>query len=1003
MDPSYYDEFGNYIGPDMDEEEEDVEEEDLNGIGFQEQIYGVDQGVEEMGGDQMDEDMQEQRGMQMMRMDVDDIPRNQIVLHEDKKYYPSAEEVYGTEVETLVQEEDTQPLSEPIIAPVKTKKWVLEVDKEKEEIEFSWKTEFQISLLSQPHDLRNIAIVGHLHHGKTSLIDMLLSQVSSVNFDSEKNKRYLDTHKLERERGLSLKSNAISLLGRRLNGKSFVCHWGDTPGHSSCLDEATSITRLADGAVVVVDAVEGVMVSAERMIKHLVLENIPFVLMLNKIDRLAMELKIPPNDAYFKLRNVIEEVNTIVASCTSAEKADQLRVSPERGNVCFASTFFGWSFTLKSFSKLYRESTGADFDIPTFAARLWGDVFLDPETQKFVRSAPTSSSQRTFVHFILNPIYKIYSSVISLPPSELKPVLSKLGITLKPAAYKMDVKPLLHLVLSTFFGPADGLHDMIYEHLPSPLDGASSFLTKYYTGPISPSPIVNSLSACDSDGPLAIHVTKLYPSADSSSFFALGRILSGTLKQGEKVRVLGENYTPEDEEDMTVQVVENIYIPMGRSRISVDQVGAGNWVLMTGVDANIVKTGTIYGFSPNGEEEDSYIFRAITHVTQSVLKVAVEPVNPSELPKMLDGLRKVNKTYVAAVTKVEESGEHIILGTAELYLDCLLHDLRRLYSEIEIKVSDPVVKFCETVVETSAVKCWAESPNKKNKLTFIAQPLDSQIASDIESRKFVSMSNKQIATHFQDSYGWDILAARSIWAFGPEENGPNILLDDTLPGEVDKKLLKSVKESIKQGFLWGTREGPLCDEPIRNVQFKILDASIASEPILRGGGQIIPTARRVCYSSFLMATPRLMEPIYYCEIQSPADCVSAVYTVLARRRGHVTQDVPKPGSPLYTVKAYIPVIDSAGFETDLRTHTQGQAFVQMMFDHWQIVPGDPLDKSIVLRPLEPSPAQHLARDFMIKTRRRKGLSEDVSIAKFFDDPMLLELAKNDVLGIGGLL
>lgn len=93
-------------------------------------------------------------------------------------------------------------------------------------------------------------------------------------------------------------------------------------------------------------------------------------------------------------------------------------------------------------------------------------------------------------------------------------------------------------------------------------------------------------------------------------------------------------------------------------------------------------------------------------------------------------------------------------------------------------------------------------------------------------------------------------------------------------------------------------------------------------------------------------------------------------------------------------------MDSFGFETDLRVHTQGQAFCQQVFDHWQMVPGDPLDKSIVLRPLEPSQAQHLARDFMLKTRRRKGLGDDVSIGKYFDDPMLLELAKQDAL-MGG--
>jgi U5 small nuclear ribonucleoprotein component len=222
-----------------------------------------------------------------------------------------------------------------------------------------------------------------------------------------------------------------------------------------------------------------------------------------------------------------------------------------------------------------------------------------------------------------------------------------------------------------------------------------------------------------------------------------------------------------------------------------------------------------------------------------------------------------------------------------------------------------------------------------------------------------------------------------------------VLVDDTLPSEVDKSLLNTCRDSIVQGFQWGCREGPLCDEPIRNAKIKILDASIAAEPIHRGGGQIIPTARRVAYSSFLLATPRLMEPVYYCEIQAPADCVSALYQVMAKRRGHVTQDAPCPGSPFYTVKGYIPVIDSFGFETDLRAHTQGQAFVMQTFDHWSIVPGDPLDRSIVLHPLEPSPPPHLAREFMVKTRRRKGLSEDVSINKFFDDPMLMELARQD--------
>ena len=95
----------------------------------------------------------------------------------------------------------------------------------------------------------------------------------------------------------------------------------------------------------------------------------------------------------------------------------------------------------------------------------------------------------------------------------------------------------------------------------------------------------------------------------------------------------------------------------------------------------------------------------------------------------------------------------------------------------------------------------------------IAEPLERGIAEDIESGR-VSIKDpiRKVARYFEDNYDWDKLAARSIWAFGPDEMGPNILQDDTLPSQVDKKLLGSVRDSITQGFSWGTREGPLCEE-----------------------------------------------------------------------------------------------------------------------------------------------------------------------------------------------
>ena len=115
----------------------------------------------------------------------------------------------------------------------------------------------------------------------------------------------------------------------------------------------------------------------------------------------------------------------------------------------------------------------------------------------------------------------------------------------------------------------------------------------------------------------------------------------------------------------------------------------------------MIKTATITSIPKNeNEAAEVCIFCPIEFDTISTVKLAIEPLRPSELPKMLEALRKVNRSYPLLRTKVEESGEHVIFGTGEMYMDCVMHDLRRMYSEIEIKVSDPVVTFCETVLET---------------------------------------------------------------------------------------------------------------------------------------------------------------------------------------------------------------------------------------------------------------------------------------------------------------
>ncbi|KAF6773167.1 hypothetical protein AHF37_07346, partial [Paragonimus kellicotti] len=685
--------------------------------------------------------------------------------------------------------------------------------------------------------------------------------------------RYTDFLHIEVERGLSIKSTPATMVLQNMREKAYLFNLYDTPGHVNFSDEVTAAFRLADGVCLFVDVSEGVLLNTERLLKHALQERLPITLCINKLDRLILELKLPPTDAYYKIKHIIDEVNSILltfSETTGSEAGDsQPLVSPLLGNVCFASTYYRFCFTLDSFAKLYADTFAPGMDADELAKRLWGDIYYNPKTRRFSKRAPSNTSQRTFVDFILEPLYKIFAQTVGDVDTGLPGLCAELGIGLSKSEMKLNIRPLLRIIFKRFFGDFSGFVEMCVQHIPSPVASAGLKVANTYTGPLD-SQLARDMLNCSMDAKhVMVHTTKLYPDQEAITFHVFGRVLCGTLHAGQVVRVLGENYSLTDEEDSRQATIGRLWVSVARYRLEVNRVPAGNWVLIEGVDHPIVKTATLTSIDARA----ACIFRPLNFNAMSVVKIAVEPANPSELPKLLDGLRKVNKSYPLLTTKVEESGERIIRGTGELYLDCVMHDLRKLYSDIEVKVADPVVAFCETVVETSSLKCFATQTK--------TEPLDKGLAEDIENKVVqIDWPKRKLGEFFQKKYEWDLLASRSIWAFGPETTGPNILVDDTLPSEVDKNLLGTVKD-------------------------------------------------------------------------------------------YIVQDAPISGSPLYVIRAFLPVMDSFGFETDLRTHSQGQAFCLLVFHHWQMVPGDPLDRSIQIQPLVPQPATHLAREFMIKTRRRK--------------------------------
>jgi 116 kDa U5 small nuclear ribonucleoprotein component len=184
-------------------------------------------------------------------------------------------------------------------------------------------------------------------------------------------------------------------------------------------------------------------------------ERLPIVLCINKMDRLVLELKLPPNDAYFKIRHIIDEVNGLIQ--IYSENPNPILLSPAAGNICFASPQFSLCFTLKSFAMLYGEAYGNSFDAEEFAKRLWGDIYFNRKTRKFQKKNPQAGSQRSFVEFILEPMYKIIAQVVGDVDVTIDGLMDHLNISLTREEQKENIRPLLRIVFQKFIGEFTGM------------------------------------------------------------------------------------------------------------------------------------------------------------------------------------------------------------------------------------------------------------------------------------------------------------------------------------------------------------------------------------------------------------------------------------------------------------------------------------------------------------------------------------------------------------------
>ncbi len=363
-------------------------------------------------------------------------------------------------------------------------------------------------------------------HGKTSLTDALLATNGIISPRLAGKIRYLDSRPDEQLRGITMESSAISLLFSMLRRASdsttpkptdYLINLIDSPGHIDFSSEVSTASRLCDGAVVLVDAVEGVCSQTVTVLRQTWTEKLKPLLVINKMDRLITELKMTPTEAYVHISRLLEQVNAVLGSFFQGERMEEdlnwrerveervaaaaaaakeaqltdeqsdagelqfeekddedLYFAPEKNNVIFSSAIDGWAFTVQQFASLYEKKLGMNRKL--MERVLWGNFYLDPKTKKVLgpKHLKGRALKPMFVQLVLEQIWAVYAATTGGAadrgdPELLDKITKSLSITIAPHIRRSkDPRLLLTTVFSSWLPLSTALLVSVVESLPSP-------------------------------------------------------------------------------------------------------------------------------------------------------------------------------------------------------------------------------------------------------------------------------------------------------------------------------------------------------------------------------------------------------------------------------------------------------------------------------------------------------------------------------------------------------
>ncbi len=710
-------------------------------------------------------------------------------------------------------------------------------------------------------NIRNIGIVAHIDHGKTTLTDNLIAAAGLISKDLAGKQLFMDSYDLEQQRGITINASNISIVYKNDEGQEYLINIIDTPGHVDFGGDVIRAMRAVDAVVVVVDAVEGVMPQTETVIRQALREYVKPVLFINKVDRLIKELQLNQEQMQERFVKTIVKVNELIAKNAPEEFAKKWQVKVEDSSVAFGSAYHNWAVSAKQM-----KDTGISFK----------DVYKYMAEDKQKELAEKS--------------------------------------------------PLFKAVL-----------DMVVTHHPNPLEAQKYRIPAIWSGDLE-SDTGKAMQNCDPNGPFSMMITDVVIDPHAGDV-ATGRIYSGTIKPGMKVKIIGS--------DKTIGI-QQIAMFMGPERVAIDHAIAGNIASLIGLKE--VYTGQTIA------EKEIEPFESFKSNVEPVMTISVEPKQTKDLPKLIEVIRQITKEDPNIKASLnQDTGEHLISGMGELHLEVTQYRIEK-DNKIPIKTSPPIVVYQETITKESP-SLEGKSPNKHNKFLMRVEPMPEEIFQKLKDKKIdgkIKPKDKVMIKKFEEC-GFDNDTAKRIWAV----KNNSVFIDETRGIQA----LHEIRELIIEGFIDAMEKGPLAGEKMSRVMVILEDAKLHEDAIHRGPSQILPLTTRTIYACVLSANPVLLEPKQKLTINVPVDYMGSVTRELSSRRAQII-DMRQEGDSSIIV-AIAPVKELIGFSGDIRSATQGRAIWTAEYYGYERLPRELTDQVIK------------------EIRERKGMGLEVKKPEFF--------------------